>query len=211
MTDGTPGKGKWIDRTKPWVELAAAIIGIAGVAFLIWQVTILQGQTQSLNAQIAILKEQTELLDNQTQSLNEQLQQTYRNDTFSRSLEFDKLILDRPTEYEAVIAAGKGPEMLREGAANPEQLAKAKALAVYIADFFDYILELYPVRDYPELAPSSNVPQDDTYAGYLAWSNTIRGTFKDESLLCETLIENKENYGAGFTDRLRGRSVCPGL
>ena len=139
MTDGTPGKDKWVDRTKPWVELSAAVIGIAGVAFLIWQVT--------------ILKDQTQLLNNQTQSLNEQLQQTYRNDTFSRSLEFDRLILERPTEYEAVVAAGKGPEMLREGQRTPKQLAKAKALAVYIADFFDYILELYPVRGVPGVSP----------------------------------------------------------
>jgi hypothetical protein len=184
------GKQKWVDRTRPWAELIAATLGIVGVAFLVWQVSILNSQTRALN---------------------EQLQQTYRNDIFSRSLELDKLRIDKPLEYEAVTAEGGGPKMLRKGAVSPKQLAQARALAVYIADFFDYVLELYPAGEYPELAPSDNVPHDDTYVGYLAWSNAIRGTFKAKSLLCETLVENEAGYGTGFISRLRDASLCPGL
>jgi hypothetical protein len=110
-----------------------------------------------------------------------------------------------------VTAAENGPKMLAEGELTAEELAKAKALAIYIADFFDFVLELYPASEYPELAPSDNIPHDDTYDDYLAWSNTIRGTFKARSLLCETLIENQAGYGTGFTDRLREASICPGL
>jgi hypothetical protein len=55
----TVGKQKWVDRTRPWVELIAATLGIVGIAFLVWQVTI---------------------LNDQTRALNEELQQTYRND-----------------------------------------------------------------------------------------------------------------------------------
>ena len=49
---------------------------------------------------------------------------------------------------------------------------------MYIADFFDYVLDLFPVNDYPELAPSDKVSHDNDYVGYLAWSNTIRSLFK---------------------------------
>ena len=179
-----------IDSIKPYVEAAAAVIGILGVGFLVWQVFVLNSQTQSLK---------------------EQVRQAYRNDTFSKSLELDKLILDKPIEYRMAVAAGKGPELMRKGETSPEELAKTQTLAVYIADFFDYILELYPVEDYPELAPSNKVPHDNSYAGYLAWSNTIRSTFQNKSLLCETLIQNRDNYGSGFTSRLRSATVCPGL
>jgi hypothetical protein len=186
-----------IDRIKPYAEAAAAVVGILGVFFLVWQVFILNSQTESLKSQ--------------TQSLKEQVQQAYRNDAFSKSLELDKLIFDNPTEYQTVVAAGKGSELMKKGKTNPEELAKTQALAVYVADFFDYILELFPVQDYPELAPSSKVPHDNSYVSYLAWSNTIRSTFQDKSLLCETLIKNRDNYGSGFTSRLKSATVCPGL
>jgi hypothetical protein len=178
---------RWIDRNKPWIETVGVAIGILGVAFLTVQVLI---------------------LNNQTQSLNEQLQQTYRNDVFTRSLELDKLRIDKPTEYKAVIAGPDEPAAFKESSATPEEVAEAEALAVYIADFFDFVLELYPVKEYPTLAPDDGLTRDDTYPGYLAWSNAIRSEFQHGSLLCTTLFNNRDNYGFGFTCRLAKANLC---
>jgi hypothetical protein len=184
---GTKKPERWIERNKPWIETVGVAIGIAGVAFLTWQVLI---------------------LNNQTRSLNEQLQQTYRNDTFTRSLELDKLRIDKPGKYEAVVAGAGDPVAFDEKSATAKDLAEARALAVYIADFFDYVLELYPVKEYPRLAPGDGLPNDDTYPSYLAWSNTIKDTFNYGSLLCTTLAKNQENYGTGFTSRLAEADLC---
>jgi hypothetical protein len=185
---------RWIDRNKPWIETAGVAIGILGVAFLIGQVWILNNQTQFLN--------------NQTESLNEQLQQTYRNDVFTRSLELDKLRIDKPMQYNAVVASPDDPAAFKKNSATPKEVAEAEALAVYIADFYDFVLELYPVRDYPTLAPNNGLPRDDTYPGYLAWSNAIRSEFRNGSLLCTTLFNNRDNYGFGFTCRLAKANLC---
>jgi hypothetical protein len=183
------GESRWIDRNKSWVETVGVGIGILGVFFLTWQIII---------------------LNNQTKSFNEQLRQTYRNDTFSRSLELDALRIEEPDEFRDVLAANKGTKILQIAKTDPDRYAKLSAIAVYVADFFDYILELYPREEYPQLAPAY-IPDDDTRDDYVAWSNAIRDTFSYGSFLCDILIQNEPNYGEGFTERLRMGGVCPGL
>jgi hypothetical protein len=123
MAGGSPPEGsppessrpesspRWI-RIKPYVEAVVAVVGILSIGFLGWQVIDLDSQTKSL--------------DSQTQSLKEQVEQAYRNDTFSKSLELDKLILDKPVEYRTVVAPGKGPELIKKGQKTPMSWQRKK-------------------------------------------------------------------------------------
>ena len=44
-----PGSNpRWIDSIKPYAEVAAAVVGILGVGFLVWQIFVLNSQTHCI-------------------------------------------------------------------------------------------------------------------------------------------------------------------
>ncbi|WP_152037831.1 hypothetical protein [Micromonospora sp. B006] len=174
---------------KPALEVASLVAAVVGVILLVVQ---------------------TSQMTKQTEALREDLDQSARQEVFSRTLDAGQVVLENPLLFRQIRAPANDPEAVKLKAAiakNPESMETHRAyqLANFFIDFYDYILSGYPIDQYPAL---NVVTEDESFA---AWSTTVGDFFTPGSLACSQFISNQANYGRSYVERVRGAGLCPGL
>ncbi|WP_329015538.1 hypothetical protein OG271_08765 [Micromonospora rifamycinica] len=176
-----------IERIKPWIDTFSVIVAVAGILILV-------AQTRELQKQNTVIAET--------------LDQTYRQDTFDKSLSFDEFVIEHAQLYEQVTAAPGEPGFV----ANPVNAAEVDAAAIHIMDFYDYILLDYSTADYSTLGTVSEATRSENPAkaeGFLAWSNSVAATFRAGSRLCKIFKERSTSYGtSSFVRRIENAGYC---
>ena len=101
---------------------------------------------------------------------------------------------------------------------NPQEDAQASILAVYIADFYQYLYsELRTINNVEnrDVPPNGEfvLRKDNTAAdeSWITWSETIVDAFKGSTMVCDTLKASADAYSTDFRHALAQKNACPGL